>query len=61
MNADKDRATEKLLSVGLEQPDGDHKKHEETGLFAPQNLRPSAFICGSLLHGCGLVVLRSMH
>jgi hypothetical protein len=53
MNADKDRATRKLLSVGLEPPDGDHNKHGETGLFASQNLRPSAFICGSHLHGCG--------
>jgi hypothetical protein len=30
------------------------KEHRETGLAAPQNLRPSAFVCGSLLHGYGL-------
>jgi hypothetical protein len=53
MNADKDRATKKLLSVGEEPPDGDHKKHQETCLYASQNLRSSAFICGSLLHGYG--------
>jgi hypothetical protein len=54
MNADKDRATKKLTSAGWVPLDDDYKKHEETGLFAPQNPRPSAFICGSLLHGCGL-------
>jgi hypothetical protein len=49
MDADKDRATTRLLSVGLEPPDGDHKQHQETGVSASQNLRSSAFICGSLL------------
>jgi hypothetical protein len=53
MNADKHNATKKLISVGLEPPDGDHKKHQETGVFASQNLRSSAFICGSLMHGYG--------
>jgi hypothetical protein len=42
MNADKDRATKKLLSFGLEPPDGDHKKHQETGAFS---FAESAFIC----------------
>jgi hypothetical protein len=54
MNADKDRASKKLLLVGLEAPRGDHNKHQETGVFASQNLRSSAFICGSLLLGLRL-------
>jgi hypothetical protein len=53
MNADKDRENKKLLWPGLELSDGDHKRHEETGVFTSQYLRLSAFMRGSLLHGCG--------
>jgi len=52
-NPDKDCSKPRSSMAGSRSPDSDPKEGEANPESSRQNLGPSAFICGSLLHGCG--------